>query len=117
MWTPGSRQGSIRWYDLATRTDAPYASDTGLSCSPDELQKVGRWVYWRCDDAKKSWIWDSDANFPRFTSVPYSKSAKLGDGFVVQQDDAAGTLTMTDFHTFGATETIGTGWQNYRALF
>ncbi|MFF3455798.1 FG-GAP repeat domain-containing protein [Streptomyces sp. NPDC002730] len=108
MWTPGSRLGSIRWYDLATRTDAPYDSDTGLSCSPDELQKVGRWVYWRCDEAKKSWIWDSDANFPRFTSVPYSKSAKLGDGFVVQRDDAAGTLTMTDFHSGVATPPVTT---------
>ncbi|WP_328675355.1 VCBS repeat-containing protein [Streptomyces sp. NBC_00322] len=98
MWTPGSNPGWLRWYDLARRTDAPYDQATGLSCTPDELQKVGRWFYWRCDGAARSWIWDSGVSFPQIISLPYSKSAKLGDGFVVQQGDGTGALTMTDFH-------------------
>ncbi|MGW0553245.1 FG-GAP repeat domain-containing protein [Streptomyces sp. NPDC002926] len=98
MWTPGSNPGRLRWYDLANGADAPYDQDTGLSCTPDELQKVGRWFYWRCDGAASSWIWDSGTGFPQIIPVPYSRSAKLGDGFLVQQDDATGTLTMTDCH-------------------
>ncbi len=108
LWMPGSNRGWITSYDLVSGSAPSQETDTGLSCTPEELQVVGRWFYWRCADAELSWIWDSSGRLPRMIPVPHSKSAKLGDGFLVQQDDAAGTLTMTDFHGGAGTTPVTT---------
>ncbi|WP_395572777.1 FG-GAP repeat domain-containing protein [Streptomyces sp. BK79] len=65
-------------------------------CAPRELQAVGRWVYWQCDD-----------NWPTYKSGGlYDRQAKrtlklgaddtlLGDGYLVRRSDQAG-LTLVD---------------------
>ncbi|MES9805034.1 FG-GAP-like repeat-containing protein [Streptomyces cinereoruber] len=65
-------------------------------CTPTDLQAVGRWVYWKCQDES----WDVrggglyDRSTKRFVSVG-SEDVLLGDGYFVSRSDAAG-LTLVD---------------------
>ncbi|MEU5138454.1 FG-GAP-like repeat-containing protein [Streptomyces sp. NPDC021139] len=88
--------------DVATTVTAKNLS-TGTAgetfdagCAPRELQAVGRWVYWQCDD-----------NWPTYKSGGlYDRQAKrtlklgaddtlLGDGYLVRRSEQAG-LTLVD---------------------
>ncbi|MFI2641457.1 FG-GAP-like repeat-containing protein [Streptomyces sp. NPDC018610] len=69
-------------------------------CVPDELQAVGRWVYWRCSDY---YYWDHyrgagvyDRQTKRTLRLG-SDQTLLGDGYLVHRSDAAG-LTLVDLH-------------------
>ncbi|MFF8955643.1 FG-GAP repeat domain-containing protein [Streptomyces sp. NPDC014894] len=66
--------------------------NTGASCVPDELQAVGRWVYWNCDAENEAGVLDR----ARGRSVPVSDSpALLGDGVLVHKDDGGPDLWRT----------------------
>ncbi|MEU0681221.1 FG-GAP-like repeat-containing protein [Streptomyces albogriseolus] len=76
-------------------------------CVPRELQAVGRWVYWQCDDSWPNYrgggVYDRQAK--RSLKVGTDK-ALLGDGYLVRQSDTTG-LTLVDLHEglqAGATE-------------
>ncbi|MFI0503306.1 FG-GAP-like repeat-containing protein [Streptomyces albogriseolus] len=76
-------------------------------CVPRELQAVGRWVYWQCDDSWPNYrgggVYDRQAK--RSVKVGTDK-ALLGDGYLVRQSDTTG-LTLVDLHEglqAGATE-------------
>ncbi|HET6358420.1 FG-GAP-like repeat-containing protein [Streptomyces sp.] len=99
LWKPGTATGTVSWYDLkATKSSADLAIGSG--CVPNELQAVGRWLYWSCGPAGKAGVWDQKTR--RSTVVP-SGEALLGDGFVVRKDIAAGKLMLTDVHAGGGT--------------
>ncbi|WP_435189460.1 FG-GAP-like repeat-containing protein [Streptomyces sp. bgisy126] len=67
-------------------------------CTPTDLQAVGRWVYWKCQDES----WDVrggglyDRSTKRFMSVG-SEDVLLGDGYLVSRSDDTG-LTLVDLH-------------------
>ncbi|MEU2244254.1 FG-GAP-like repeat-containing protein [Streptomyces sp. NPDC018338] len=67
-------------------------------CEPTDLQAVGRWVYWKCQDES----WDVrggglyDRSTKRFMSLG-SDDALLGDEYLVSRSDSAG-LTLIDLH-------------------
>ncbi|MDX2683017.1 FG-GAP-like repeat-containing protein [Streptomyces sp. NY05-11A] len=67
---------------------------TGVPCVPQELQVVGRWIYWSCGPGAAAGVWDRTAkkNIP----VP-SGEALLGDGYLVRHDTSAGVLLLTAF--------------------
>ncbi|MGA5551821.1 FG-GAP-like repeat-containing protein [Streptomyces pseudogriseolus] len=76
-------------------------------CVPRELQAVGRWVYWQCDDSWPNYrgggVYDRQAK--RTLKLGTGK-ALLGDGYLVRQSDTTG-LTLVDLHgglLAGATE-------------
>ncbi|MEU2518538.1 FG-GAP-like repeat-containing protein [Streptomyces pseudogriseolus] len=76
-------------------------------CVPRELQAVGRWVYWQCDDSWPNYrgggVYDRQAK--RSLKLGTDK-ALLGDGYLVRQSDTTG-LTLVDLHgglQAGATE-------------
>ncbi|MFF3562060.1 FG-GAP-like repeat-containing protein [Streptomyces sp. NPDC002574] len=94
LWKPAGTKGSVNSYDLKTKkTSADIALGSG--CVPQELQVVGRWLYWSCGPTAKAGVWDLTAK--RDIPVP-SGEALLGDGFLVRHDRAAGKLLLTDFH-------------------
>ncbi|MET8099059.1 VCBS repeat-containing protein [Streptomyces sp. NPDC005236] len=89
LWTAGSTPGSVTAYDLtAKRTTETLTTDAG--CAPTELQALGRWIYWTCDG--RAGVFDRTAK--KSVAVP-ADEARLGDGYVVTHDKAAGKLTLT----------------------
>ncbi|MEU2618918.1 VCBS repeat-containing protein [Streptomyces sp. NPDC007157] len=89
LWTPGATPGTVTAYDLTQRkTVETITTDAG--CAPTELQALGRWLYWNCGD--RAGVYDRTAK--KSVSVP-ADEAKLGDGYVVTHDKAAGKLVST----------------------
>ncbi|MCT9010394.1 VCBS repeat-containing protein [Streptomyces rhizosphaerihabitans] len=89
LWTAGSTPGTVTAYDLtAKKTTETLTTDAG--CTPTELQALGRWIYWTCDG--RAGVFDRTAK--KSVAVP-ADEAKLGDGYVVTHDKAAGKLTLT----------------------
>ncbi|WP_030180384.1 FG-GAP-like repeat-containing protein [Streptomyces violaceorubidus] len=105
------------WYDV--RLDLPTtvtaknlstnaAGETfDAGCVPRELQAVGRWVYWQCDDSWPNYPGGGvyDRQTKRTVRLGTDKTL-LGDGYLVRQSDTTG-LTLVDLHEglpAGATE-------------
>lgn len=91
LWTAGTLRGSVTGFNLTTgKTTQTLTTDA--DCVPEELQAVGRWLYWSCGPDGRAGVYDRTAK----TSVPVpSGEAKLGDGYVVTHDKQAGTLILT----------------------
>lgn len=104
LWTPGQGTGTVTAEDLATGRTVETA-DTGAPCAPQELQAVGRWLYWTCGANGPAGVYDRDAK----TSQPVpAGEALLGDGYVVTHDTAAGRLVLTGADsTHPVSRTIG----------
>ncbi|MEV6008260.1 VCBS repeat-containing protein [Streptomyces sp. NPDC051976] len=67
---------------------------TDVPCVPDEIQVLGRWLYWSCGADGPAGVFDSTRGHS--VAVPAGK-ALLGDGFVLQH--TGGHLVLTDVHT------------------
>ncbi|MDX2647088.1 VCBS repeat-containing protein [Streptomyces sp. PA03-1a] len=102
LWKPGPAKGTLDVFDLKTRKTSS-AVDVGAGCVPQELQTVGRWVYWSCGPTGKAGVWDRTGR--KSIAVP-SGEALLGDGFLVRHDRAAGKLLLTDFHGGAGTAAV-----------
>ncbi|WP_308315482.1 VCBS repeat-containing protein [Streptomyces sp. ISL-100] len=104
LWTSGAEKGTVTALDIATQKTSEAAA-TGAGCVPDELQAVGRWVYWSCPSGGPAGVYDRTAK----KSVPVpSGEALLGDGWVVTHDKAAGKLVLTAVDTGEArSRTVG----------
>ncbi|WP_141662861.1 VCBS repeat-containing protein [Streptomyces sp. Wb2n-11] len=95
LWTAGTAKGVVTARDLAAGTTAETAG-TGAGCVPDELQAVGRWLYWSCPSGGPAGVYDRTTK----KSVPVpSGEALLGDGWLVTHDRAAGRLVLTTVDT------------------
>ncbi|MFF4750087.1 FG-GAP repeat domain-containing protein [Streptomyces sp. NPDC002514] len=83
--------GSVSAFDLVSKKTVETV-DTGSDCVPQELQAVGRWLYWSCGPDGPAGVYDRT----RRTSVAVpSGEALLGDGYVVTHDRRAGELLLT----------------------
>ncbi len=104
LWTPGAAKGVVTALDVATQKTTETA-DTGAGCVPQELQAVGRWLYWSCPSGGPAGVYDRTAK----KSVPVpSGEALLGDGWLVTHDRAAGRLVLTTVDTGQArSRTVG----------
>ncbi|MET9876535.1 VCBS repeat-containing protein [Actinacidiphila glaucinigra] len=97
LWSAGSKAGEVTSYDLTTgKTTATLA--TTAPCVVEELQALGRWLYWSCGTHGAAGVYDRTAK--KNIAVP-SGEALLGDGFVVRH--AGDALVLTDVHTGTAT--------------
>lgn len=67
---------------------------TDVPCVPDEIQVLGRWLYWSCGADGPAGVYDSTRGHS--VAVPAGK-ALLGDGFVLRH--ASGHLVLADVHT------------------
>ncbi|MEU3921763.1 FG-GAP-like repeat-containing protein [Streptomyces sp. NPDC029004] len=106
LWRESSSNypSTITWYDVKTKKTSPtFFINSG--CSLSDLQAVGRWIYWSCnfgDSRSKAGVWDQKTR--QTTRVPFGP-AKLGDGFLVRKDNAAGKLLLTDVRDPAALKT------------
>ncbi|MGV9274575.1 FG-GAP repeat domain-containing protein [Streptomyces griseosporeus] len=89
LWSAEGTPGKVTAYDLTARkTTGSITTDAG--CTPEELQALGRWLYWTCDG--RAGVYDTSVR----KSVPVpAGEAKLGDGYVVTHDTEAGKLRLT----------------------
>ncbi|MFE9819353.1 FG-GAP-like repeat-containing protein [Streptomyces sp. NPDC005773] len=72
---------------------------TPNKCVPNELQAVGRWVYWNCRGEGMNWLKGAgvyDRQTGRVTTAPDAKIL-LGDTYFVAHTQEAG-LTLFDLH-------------------
>lgn len=67
---------------------------TDVPCVPDEIQVLGRWLYWSCGASGPAGVYDTGAR--RSIPVP-SGHALLGDGYVLRH--VGGQLVLTDVHS------------------
>ncbi|MDR6977171.1 hypothetical protein J2X68_003865 [Streptomyces sp. 3330] len=89
LWTPGTAPGTLTAYDLtAGRTTETVTTDAG--CTPTDLEALGRWIYWTCDE--RAGVYDRTAK--KSVPVPADEAA-LGDGYVVTHDRRDGKLVLT----------------------
>ena len=95
LWTPGSGNGAVTAYDLKTKKTVETVA-TGAPCTVQELQAVGRWIYWNCGPAGAAGVYDRTAK--KTVAVP-SGPVLVGDGYLVRHDRDADKLMLTDFHT------------------
>ncbi|GGU50582.1 FG-GAP repeat domain-containing protein [Streptomyces lavendofoliae] len=96
LWKPGTTTGTVRSYDLRKKTESADIN-IGSACVPNDLQAVGRWLYWGCYAERRAGVWDRTEG----RGIPVPVAAQLGDGFVVWKDDAdpdATRLVLKDFH-------------------
>ncbi|MEV7981229.1 VCBS repeat-containing protein [Streptomyces sp. NPDC086519] len=91
LWTASSTAGHLTLTRLGTGLPAVDVN-VGSNCVPDEVQAVGRWVYWAC-------AWGTagvfDRSRGRSVDVP-TGDALLADGFLIRHDTARGKLVRTD---------------------
>ncbi|WP_155058889.1 FG-GAP-like repeat-containing protein [Streptomyces blattellae] len=88
LWTTGRTAGTVTALNLSTKKSTTVTTDAG--CKPTELQALGRYLYWTCDN--RAGVYDRTAK--KSVAVPAGE-AKLGDGYVVTHDKQAGKLTLT----------------------
>ncbi|WP_371660832.1 FG-GAP-like repeat-containing protein [Streptomyces sp. NBC_00280] len=62
------------------------------NCLLSDLQVVGRYVYWSCGPGKPAGIYDQKTHVEQEVPQGY---ARLGDGYLVSQDEDAGKLLIT----------------------
>ncbi len=98
VWSRGEQPGTVKSYDMQTRTESADVN-LGTGCTPDELQVVGRWLYWRCPDVAKAGVWDFKTR--KNISVPSQDGVRLGDGYLVWHEPSARRLELVDFHRGG----------------
>ncbi|MFD9501025.1 FG-GAP-like repeat-containing protein [Streptomyces sp. NPDC060035] len=99
LWSAGTTPGTVTSYDLATRRTTATLS-LGSNCAPDELQALGRWLYWTCAGTGGAGVFDRTTG--KSQVVPVGE-ALLGDGYLVRHDKAAGKLVLTDLVSSAAT--------------
>ena len=87
--------GQLQATDLTTMTAAKPIG-TGSTCRASDVQATGRWIYWACGINGPAGVYDQRTR--KEIPVP-SGLALLGDGYIVQQDPAVGSLVMYDVHT------------------
>jgi hypothetical protein len=101
LWVPGTIAGTVRSFDLRTRTFGSTVKTAGTCGTAfKELQADGRWLYWSCGTTAGI----HDRQTGKDVSVPAGTvgDASLGDGFLVRHDAASGDLLLTDVHTGAA---------------
>jgi hypothetical protein len=101
LWVPGTTAGTVRPYDLRTRTFGTTVK-TAATCGVafKELQADGRWLYWSCGTSAGI----HDVQTGKDIAVPAGTvgDALLGDGYLVRHDATSGDLLLTDVHSGSA---------------
>ncbi|GAA2793674.1 hypothetical protein [Streptomyces showdoensis] len=103
LWSAGADKGAVTAKDLKTGRTVE-TLNTGAPCVPEELQAVGRWLYWSCGASGPAGVHDRTEKTDR--TVP-SGEALLGDGYVVTHDKAAGKLVLTGTEASGSSRVVG----------
>ncbi|MFE0627016.1 hypothetical protein ACFW3D_08620 [Streptomyces sp. NPDC058864] len=92
LWSAGGKRGTVSAVSLPSRRPAGSAVSVGAPCVPEEIQVVGRWIYWSCGPGGKAGVYDRTTK--HVIPVP-SGYAELADGYLVSQNEAAAELEIT----------------------
>ncbi|WP_225844882.1 hypothetical protein [Streptomyces sp. HPF1205] len=96
LWSATATPGVFTAADAKTgRVTSTVATDA--PCVPDEIQVLGRWLYWSCGGNGPAGVWDGVSH--KSVSVP-AGHALLGDGYVLRH--SGDQLVLTDVHTGSA---------------
>ncbi|MER5941649.1 hypothetical protein ABT121_30535 [Streptomyces sp. NPDC001928] len=104
LWTPGSEPGRVFAVSLPSLKPVGTQS-VGATCVPEELQVVGRWIYWSCGPSGDAGVYDRATG--RLIDVP-SGYAQLANGYLVSQATAARKLLITYFPDAVPADRVGT---------
>jgi hypothetical protein len=105
FWVGGGDGSLVGVFDGASQGQVA-TFDTGAPCTLHDLQVVGRWVYWDCDDHTAGiYDWTTRTGFTLPSTGHGYDDALLGDGFLVYHDATAGQLVLADVHTGALTST------------
>ena len=101
LWSGTATGGTITATGLPSGS-AGESFTTRNGCTPADLQAVGRWVYWTCEDfggvARGAGVYDRTTK--RTATAPQG-GVLLGDGYLVQHLAGTGStsgLTLFDLH-------------------
>ncbi|MFF7202551.1 FG-GAP-like repeat-containing protein [Streptomyces sp. NPDC008141] len=98
VWTRGEQPGAVQSYDLKTGAKSGDIA-LGTGCTAEELQVVGRWLYWRCPGVDKAGVWDFGTR--KNVAVPSQDGVRMGDGYLVWYEPSERRLELVDFHRGG----------------
>ncbi|WP_051741026.1 FG-GAP-like repeat-containing protein [Streptomyces xylophagus] len=105
LWSAGSRSGTVSAVSLPSMKALGSAVSVGAPCTPEEIQVVGRWIYWSCGPTGRAGVYDRTTK--HVITVP-SGYAELADGYLVSQNAAAARLDITYFPGAVPAERVGT---------
>ncbi|WUH89533.1 VCBS repeat-containing protein [Streptomyces sp. NBC_00433] len=107
LYSAGDAPGAVSVTDVRSKAAAGTVN-IGADCRPARLQVVGHWLWRTCQGGSASVpVGVVDLTDGRLIALPAESAggqAMLGDGLVVNQD-AVGSLHLTDFHTGTAVAT------------
>ncbi|XVU25557.1 FlgD immunoglobulin-like domain containing protein [Actinoplanes sp. CA-054009] len=106
LWSAAAEGGKV----TATRIPATTAVEsftTSNNCTPTEVQAVGRWVYWSCNEYGTPYGSGVYDRVTKTSTAAPGEKVLLGDGYYVRQDDT-GALTLFElYHPGQAGRVIG----------
>jgi hypothetical protein len=105
LWSAGSKSGTVSAVSLPSMKALGSAVSVGAPCVPEEIQVVGRWIYWSCGPTGKAGVYDRTTK--HVIRVP-SGYAELADGYLVSQNEAAAELEITYFPGAVPADRVGT---------
>lgn len=100
LWSATATPGVFAAADAATGTVTRTVA-TDAPCVPDEIQVLGRWLYWSCGVDGPAGVRDSVAG--KSVRVP-AGHALLGDGYVLRH--VGDQLVLTDVRTAAADRAV-----------
>ncbi|UIX33602.1 FlgD immunoglobulin-like domain containing protein [Streptomyces sp. GQFP] len=92
LWTARTVSGKPTFETYALPSMRKLGSLSVASCLPTDLQVVGRYVYWSCGPNAQAVVYDQKTRVAQNVPRGY---ARLGDGYLVSQDNKAGKLLIT----------------------
>jgi hypothetical protein len=92
LWVATAPQGATVYERYSLPSMRKLESVAIASCLPTDLQVVNRYLYWSCGPDDEAGVYDLDRNADQEVPQGY---ARLGDGYLVSQDNDAGKLLIT----------------------
>jgi hypothetical protein len=106
LWTAGTDSGGATVYERFSLPSMRRLESLSFpSCLPSDLQVVGRYVYWSCGPNAEAGVFDQESHAVQDVPRGY---ARLGDGYLVSQDDEAGKLLITYLRGAVPADRVGT---------
>ncbi|WP_405537824.1 hypothetical protein OG787_34365 [Streptomyces sp. NBC_00075] len=106
LWTTGTDANGATWFNRFSLPSMRKLESIPLAaCLPTDLQVVGRWVYWSCGPDGRAGVYDQERYAVQDVPQGY---ARLGDGYLVSQDDEADKLLITYLRGAVPADRVGT---------
>ncbi|NEC91712.1 FG-GAP-like repeat-containing protein [Streptomyces sp. SID12501] len=106
LWSAGTDSGGRAEFQRFSLPSMQKLESVSFGvCSPSDLQVVGRYVYWSCGPNAQAGVYDQKTHTQQDVPQGY---ARLGDGYVVSQDDESDKLLITYLTGAVPSDRVGT---------